>query len=52
MKVARAPEEMSPVLGDPEIANELEIASQARGVERDKNELPWKDNVVIYTNVK
>ena len=35
VKVARAPEEMTLVWGDPEMANELEMASQARGVERD-----------------
>lgn len=37
--MARASEEITPFWGDPEIANEIEMASQARGVERDKNEL-------------
>lgn len=50
--MARVPGVMTPVLEDPETANELEMASQARGIERDKNELPWKDNLVIYTSVK
>lgn len=50
--MARAPEEMTLVLGDPEMTNELEMASQARGVEKDKNKLPWKDDLVIYITLK
>lgn len=42
VKVARSSEEMTPVLRDLEMAKELKTASQARGVERDKNELPYK----------
>lgn len=34
------------------MANELEMSSQARRVERDKNELPWKDDLNIHTSVK
>lgn len=36
---------MSLVFGDPEMANELEMASQGRGGERHKHELPQKDDL-------
>lgn len=39
VKVARAPEEMTPVLGEPKPGT-FERASQSMIVERDKNELP------------
>lgn len=40
VKVARAAQEMTLAFGHPEMANELEMASQARAGERDKYELP------------
>lgn len=52
VKVARAPDEANPFLRDAEMANDVEEATQARSVERDRNELPWKDHLVIYTSVK
>lgn len=50
--MARAPDEANPFLRDAEMANDVEEATQARSVERDRNELPWKDHLVIYTSVK
>lgn len=52
VKVARAPQEMTLVFGDPETANELEIVSQGRGGERHKYERPQKDDLVLYSRVK